>query len=97
MSRVLTHNAFGYARGCRCDVCREGIALQRREERARRRAAPCDVCCRVHNGTCKPDEDRTVRVCVSLPGWLHREMVERVPWGERSAWLADLAAKELAR
>jgi hypothetical protein len=51
-------------------------------------AGPCDVCRRVHPNRCKPTAARSVRVTLTLPGWVHRRLVDEVPWGERSAFLA---------
>jgi len=57
---------------------------------------PCDQCHRMHRGrTCKPADQRSVSVCVTLPIYVHAELVERVPWGERSGWLARLVEREL--
>lgn len=56
----------------------------------------CEVCNRVHRGPkCKPSDARTVRVCVTLPGFVHRLLEANVPWGDRSRWLASLVEKEL--
>jgi len=56
----------------------------------------CEGCKRFHPGPrCKLPEDRSVKVCVTLPGRVHRMLTERVAWGERSGWLARLAEKEL--
>lgn len=58
--------------------------------------APCDVCCRVHRGPrCKPTDKRSVKTGVTLPGHVHRELVESVPWGERSAFIARATAAAL--
>ena len=71
------------------------IATRRVEGRASNRV-PCDVCCRFHRGPrCKPEDQRTVRVCTTFPGPVYRAMVDAVPWGERSAWVAGLVAREL--
>lgn len=91
---VMTHNHNGYRRGCRCQDCRDDEARRRREQRHSKRR-PCGICLRVHRGACVDPERRSVTVSVSLPSWLHAAMVEQVPWGERSRWLADLAEKEL--
>lgn len=58
---------------------------------------PCDVCKRVHPGRCVPADVRSVHVNLTLPGRVHRRMVERVPWGQRSGWIARLVAQELDR
>jgi hypothetical protein len=53
------------------------------------RRTPCDVCRRVHRGRrCKPTEARSVHVCVTMPAHVHRELVDVVPWGERSGFVA---------
>lgn len=58
--------------------------------------APCDGCCRVHRGPrCKPDDRRSVNVCVTLPAHVARELRERVPWGERSAFVAGAVDEAL--
>jgi hypothetical protein len=60
------------------------------------RRPPCDVCKRRHNGLrCKPTDARTVDLTISVPGYIHRTLLERVPWGERSAWVSNLIRKEL--
>lgn len=56
---------------------------------------PCDVCRRVHRGRCKPADQRSVTVTITLPSYLHRELAKRVPWGERSGWIARLIHQEL--
>jgi hypothetical protein len=51
--------------------------------------APCDGCCRVHRGPrCRPSDKRSVRLAVTLPAHVARELRERVAWGERSAFVA---------
>lgn len=95
MSRVLTHNYNGYDRGCRCDVCREGAARRVREWRHRNRPEPCDVCNRVHPGRCAPTDERSKQIGVTLPGGVHQLLTERVPWGERSAFVAGLIVEAL--
>lgn len=55
---------------------------------------PCDRCKRMHDGfTC---EGPAEKVCVTLPAGVYARMVEAVPWGERSGWIARLIEKELA-
>jgi hypothetical protein len=57
---------------------------------------PCDVCCRFHRGPrCKPEDQRSVQMCITFPGRIHRLLTERVPWGERSGFVARAVAKEL--
>ena len=59
--------------------------------------AACDNCRRLHLGPrCKPEDQRSVPVIAHLPQHLHRLFTERVPWGERSAWLTRLVEKELS-
>lgn len=94
-ARVLTHNSNGYDRGCRCAVCREGAARRVREWRHRNRR-PCDICCRVHQGRCATDDERTGRVTVTLPDYLRRRLDEVAPWGERSAYIRGLLERELS-
>lgn len=95
MSRVLTHNAWGYRRGCRCDVCREAASIRVRDWRDRTRPRKaCDVCRRVHPGRCLPGEDRTEQVTVHLPSYLRRRLDEVAPNG-RSAFIRDLLRREL--
>lgn len=94
--RVLTHNATGYRRGCRCDECRSCEARRRREQRARNRK-PCAVCNRVHPGRCTPEDQRAQTVAVSLPGHVARRLKDRIGWGDRSGWVAQLVEDELDR
>lgn len=91
---VRTHNANGYRRGCRCKVCRDGEARRRREQRARKRK-PCDVCRRVHPGRCAPGDQRSRPLHLTIPSSVDSRLRERVPWGERSGWVAALIEREL--
>lgn len=55
---------------------------------------PCDQCKRMHDGyVCAGPAEK---VEVYLPAGLHALLVEAVPWGERSGWIARLIEKELA-
>lgn len=57
---------------------------------------PCTVCNRMHLGRrCKPADQRSVAVCVTLPTRVHAQLVQHVPWGERSGWVARLVEREL--
>lgn len=68
------------------------------EYAARRpKGTPCEICHRVHPGRCTPEDARTINVCVTLPGRVHRLLHDRVPWGERSGWIARLVEHELDR
>lgn len=58
--------------------------------------SPCDVCHRVHQNRCKPEDQRSVSVCVTLPVYVHRALVERHPHGSRSGWIARLIERELS-
>jgi hypothetical protein len=101
-SRCGTRTGYDYHRLAGEEACADCRAAVARAARAwpskKNRARGCAVCGRVHRGNhCKPEDARSVTVSVSLPGWLHRSMTERVPWGERSAWVAGLVAAELER
>jgi hypothetical protein len=56
---------------------------------------PCEVCKKVHQGRCVPRDARSVQMCITFPGRVHRLLSERVPWGERSGFVARAVAKEL--
>lgn len=56
---------------------------------------PCDVCRRVHRGRCKPAEQRSVSLTITVPAHLYREMTERVPPRKRAGWIARLIHREL--
>lgn len=57
---------------------------------------PCEQCNRFHRGPrCKPADERSVRVCLTLPGSVAEAMRACVPWGDRSGWLAGLVEAEL--
>lgn len=49
----------------------------------------CDGCKRVHRGPkCKPAEKRSTSIAITFPAHVARELKARVPWGERSAFVA---------
>lgn len=57
---------------------------------------PCDTCKRVHRGPrCRPGDQRRVPMQIGFPAHVHRELMDRVPWGERSGWVADVVAAAL--
>jgi hypothetical protein len=57
---------------------------------------PCSVCRRCHRGRrCLPIDKRSVSLPISFPGHVARELRERVPWGERSGYVARLVAEAL--
>lgn len=58
---------------------------------------PCDVCKRVHRGRCSAEDDRTVRMCLALPGHLDRRLRDHVDFGDRSGFVAALIEAELDR
>jgi len=55
----------------------------------------CDVCQRTHQGRCTPPYKRSVSMCITLPAYIFDALAERVPWGERSGWVAALITREL--
>lgn len=51
--------------------------------------SPCVVCKRMHRGRrCKPEDARAAQLNISMPAHIHRALVARVPWGERSGFVA---------
>lgn len=60
-------------------------------------AEPCDVCRKVHENPCEEGDGRSVKFCVTLPAGVGRLLRDRVPWGERSPFVAALIEKELAQ
>lgn len=58
---------------------------------------PCDVCCRVHQGRCSPDDTRSVQLHLTVPTRIRRRLYARVPWGQRAGWVARLIERELDR
>lgn len=80
---------------CRCDTlvcpdCCPTCALDDRQ--------PCHTCKRVHRPPeCDPEAPRSTSRYVYLPGYLDRELVELVPWGERSAFVAQAVEEKLDR
>jgi hypothetical protein len=58
--------------------------------------APCHGCCRVHRGPrCLPTDARSVTLAISFPGWVARELCDRLAWGERSGFVARAVAEAL--
>lgn len=59
-------------------------------------ALPCDVCLRCHRGPrCRPGEKRSVDLKITLPAHVARELKARVPWGERSGFVARAVDRAL--
>jgi hypothetical protein len=77
-----------------CASCREACAAAMRLRRASQRQ-PCEVCCRVHPGRCASIDERSKQVTFTLPGGVHQLLTERVPWGERSSFVAGLVTEAL--
>lgn len=76
-------------------VARSG-ATRMAELRAKRRR-PCGICRRVHPGRCLPEDQRSDKFGITLPGWLGRRLRARIAWGDRSRWIAQLIEAELDR
>jgi hypothetical protein len=73
-----------------CDVCK-----RMHEGRCDKRPAPCRWCKRIHPARCKPPLERTASITLSVPAGLLQRFRDRVPYGERSAFVAALLHKEL--
>lgn len=54
---------------------------------------PCDTCRRVHAGPrCAV---RSVKRCVTLPGYVSQQLDDVVPWGDRSSFIASAVERAL--
>ncbi len=81
-----------------CDHCGDRYTRQRLGHRfcstscrvmGNRDRAACGGCGLHHRGQrCKPEESRSVSVCVTLPAHVRRELDAAVGWGDRSAFVA---------
>lgn len=69
---------------------------ERYNTRTRPKAPPCDGCNRRHRGPrCKPEDARSVRVGFTLPFHVRQALLDHIPWGERSAYIASLIEADL--
>lgn len=69
-------------------------AAKRRELKSGSRVV-CDACNRLHPPPACEDGELSVPLSLTLRPWLHRRLVEEVPWGDRSGFVADLIEEAL--
>jgi hypothetical protein len=75
-------------------------ARARRAQRYRKasdngRRIACDICKHLHEPPACPPGAAAVRMTIDLPPHVHRALIGRIHWGERSPWIVRLIRREL--